>query len=58
MVDVFDRNDDGLERIAQVETSTGVRTGLFVPELDRLFVASRSPSPGAGAKVLVFRPSP
>ena len=57
-VDVFDRNDGGLGRVAQVETPTGARTGLFVPELDRLFVASRSPSPGAGAKILVFRPSP
>jgi DNA-binding beta-propeller fold protein YncE len=57
-VDVFDRSDGGVERIARVETATGARTGLFVPELDRLFVASRSPSPGAKAKVLVFRPSP
>jgi hypothetical protein len=57
-VDVFDRNDDGLGRVAQVQTVPGARTGLFVPELDRLFVASRSPSPGAGAKILVFRPSP
>jgi DNA-binding beta-propeller fold protein YncE len=57
-VDVFDRNDGGLRHIARVETAPGARTGLFVPELDRLFVASRSASPGAGAKVLVFRPSP
>ena len=57
-VDVFDRNNGGLRRIAQVETAPGARTGLFVPELDRLFVASRAASPGTGAKVLVFRPSP
>jgi DNA-binding beta-propeller fold protein YncE len=57
-VDVFDRSDGGLRRVAQVETPPGARTGLFVPELDRLFVASRSASPGAAAKVLVFRPSP
>ena len=57
-IDVFDRNDGGLERIARVETAPGARTGLFVPELDRLFVASRSLSPGAAAKILVFRPSP
>jgi DNA-binding beta-propeller fold protein YncE len=57
-VDVFDRNESGLRRMAQVETAPGARTGLFVPELDRLFVAARSASPGANAKILVFRPSP
>lgn len=57
-IDVFDRNDGGLKRMARVETAPGARTGLFVPELDRLFVASRSISPGAAAKVLVFLPSP
>lgn len=57
-IDVFDRNEGGLRRIAQVETRPGARTGLFVPQLDRLFVASRSASPGADAKVLVFRPTP
>ena len=58
VVDVFDRNGSGLRRMAQVETAPGARTGLFVPELDRLFVAARSASPGADAKILVFRPSP
>ena len=57
-VDVFDRRDGGLGRVARVETTPGARTGLFVPELDRLFVASRAASPGAAAKLLVFRPSP
>ena len=56
-VDVCDRSDD-LRRIAQVKTYPGARTALFVPELDRLFVASPS-SPSAGdARVLVFRPTP
>jgi DNA-binding beta-propeller fold protein YncE len=58
VVDVFDRNDHGPRRIGRVETAPGARTGLFVPELDRLFVASRSTSAGAAAKVLVFHPSP
>jgi len=57
-VAVFDRSEGGLRRMAQVETAPGARTGLFVPELDRLFVAARSASAGVRASVLVFRPSP
>lgn len=58
VVDVFEHGDAGLRRVGQVETSSGARTSLFVPELDRLFVASRSASPGNDAKIMVFRPSP
>ena len=57
-VDVFERKDGGLQHVAQVKTSSGARTALFVPELDRLFVASRSGLLGNDAKILVFRPSP
>jgi DNA-binding beta-propeller fold protein YncE len=57
-VDVFDRNDGRLRRLARVRTYPGARTALFVPELDRLFVASRAASAGNDAKLLVFRPSP
>lgn len=57
-VDVFDRNDRDLRHVAHVKTFPGARTGLFVPELNRLFVASRAASPGTDAKLLVFRPSP
>jgi DNA-binding beta-propeller fold protein YncE len=57
-IDVFERNDGGLRRMAQVEIAPGARTGLFVPELDCLFVASRAASSGTDAKVLVFRPTP
>lgn len=38
-VDVFDREPAGLRRSARVATAPGARTCLFVPELDRLFVA-------------------
>ena len=38
-------------RLARVETSPGARTALFVPELDRLFVAARSGSFGGDAKI-------
>jgi DNA-binding beta-propeller fold protein YncE len=54
-VDVFGIND--LRHIAQVKTHGGARTSLFVPALDRLFVASRASWLGDDAKILVFRPS-
>jgi DNA-binding beta-propeller fold protein YncE len=57
-VDVFERSDGGIRRVAQVKTHSGARTSLFVPELDRLFVASRSALLGNDAKIMVFRPSP
>jgi len=56
-VDVFDRSTGKLRRIAHVTTGVGARTALFVPQLDRLFVASRSDAAGGAAKLLVFRPS-
>lgn len=40
-----------------VRTAPGARTSLFVPELDRLFVAKRDDGPGHGAAILVFRPA-
>jgi DNA-binding beta-propeller fold protein YncE len=39
VVDVFVADADGYRRIARVPTVSGARTSLFVPELDRLFVA-------------------
>jgi DNA-binding beta-propeller fold protein YncE len=40
-VDVFDARDGGkYERLAQLPTSDGARTSLWVPELGRLFVAA------------------
>jgi hypothetical protein len=43
--------------IARVNTVEGARTSLFVPEIDRLFVAARA-TPKAPASVWVFRPEP
>src|SRR5262249_45127772 len=57
-VDVFDRSTGKLRRTAQVRTGPGARTALFVPQLDRLFVASPSDAAGGEARLLVFRPSP
>jgi DNA-binding beta-propeller fold protein YncE len=56
-VDVFERRDDGYARLGRVPTALGARTSLFVPELDRLFVAVRS-SGREPAAVWVFRPPP
>jgi hypothetical protein len=42
--------------LARVKTSSGARTSLFVPELDRLFVAARAGVSGSHAAILVLRP--
>jgi DNA-binding beta-propeller fold protein YncE len=56
-VDVFATGNDQYERLARVATRRGARTGLFVPELDELFVAV--PADGQRtAAVWVYRPGP
>jgi YVTN family beta-propeller protein len=55
-VDVFETSADRLVRIERVATARGSRTGLFVPELDRLFVALRAGEEPAA--LLILRPSP
>lgn len=57
VVDVFADHDSRYERLARVPTSSGARTSLFVPELDRLYVAARS-SFSAPAAIWVLRPMP
>ena len=57
-VSVFQRQAGIYETLPPVRTAPGARTSLFVPELDRLFVASRAGLLGAGAAILVFRPQP
>ena len=56
-VDVFEDNAGAYQRIGQVGTAPGARTGLFVPELDRLFVAVRAAGPEPAA-IWVFKPAP
>jgi DNA-binding beta-propeller fold protein YncE len=56
-VDVFEPRGTVYQRVAQVPTISGARTGLFVPELDRLFVAVRASS-GEPPAIWVFRPTP
>jgi DNA-binding beta-propeller fold protein YncE len=56
-IDVFSRSGSGAQHIAGIHTSPGARTSLFVPELDRLYVAERA-GLLKNAAILVFRPTP
>jgi hypothetical protein len=53
---VFAAADGALRRTGRVATLQGARTSLFVPELDRLFLAR--PYAGAPAAIQVWRPAP
>lgn len=54
-VDVFATTGGDYARQGATPTRSGARTGLFVPQIDRLFVAARADS-GAEAAILVFKP--
>jgi DNA-binding beta-propeller fold protein YncE len=56
-LDVFAPAAAGYARIAHVETVSGARTALFVPELDRLYLAVRARG-GQQAAIWVYRPAP
>jgi hypothetical protein len=56
-IDVFDKTSTPWRRLARLPTVAGARTSLFVPELDRLYVAVRA-SAGQPAAIWVFRPTP
>ncbi len=58
-VDVLERDATGYSGVGRVATMSGARTSLFVPDLDRLFVAARSGLLGFGstAAILVFQPA-
>jgi DNA-binding beta-propeller fold protein YncE len=56
-VDVVQRSPEGVWQAERVATSGGARTSIFVPQLDRLFVAARAGWLGSSAAILVFRPS-
>jgi DNA-binding beta-propeller fold protein YncE len=56
-IDIFDMQGGAYTPIARVPTVAGARTSLFVPELDRLFVAVRARA-GEPAAIWVFRPQP
>lgn len=59
-IDVMQREAAGYRRLSRIGTAPGARTSLFVPELDRLFVAARAGGlgPGSEAAILVFQPRP
>jgi DNA-binding beta-propeller fold protein YncE len=59
-VDVMQEEAGGYRLLSRVKTRDGARTSLFVPGLDRLFVAARGGLFGLGsaAAILVFRPQP
>jgi DNA-binding beta-propeller fold protein YncE len=57
VVDVLQRREHVYERVGQVPTAHRARTSLFVPDLDRLYVAVPATS-GESAAVWVFRPAP
>jgi hypothetical protein len=58
VVDTIERGAAGLRGLGPAKTAVGARTALFVPELDRLFVAAGGAAEDDEAKLLVFRPSP
>lgn len=55
-IDVFERGPKDLNLVARIETARGARTSLFVPELDRLYLAAPASST-IGAMIQVYRPS-
>jgi DNA-binding beta-propeller fold protein YncE len=56
-VDVIDKASPPYRRVSRMPTVAGARTSLFVPELDRLFVAVRATG-AEPAAIWVFRPVP
>ena len=56
VVDVLEANEAGYRRLARLPTVPGARTSLFVPDLDRLFVAVRAAA-NEPAAIWVFRPA-
>lgn len=57
VVDVYEFGGARLERIGQITTVPGARTSLWVPALDRLFVAARADG-AASAAIWILRPVP
>jgi hypothetical protein len=55
MVEAFAQDGPGYRAIGRAATRPGARTALYVPELDRLFVAARADR-NADAAILVLRP--
>jgi hypothetical protein len=58
-VDTWQQEGASYRHLSLFKTASGARTGLFVPDLDRLFVAARAGFLGLGsdAAILVLRPT-
>ena len=56
-VDTYSMTGKAFRRVSQIDIPRGSRTGLFLPEINRLVVAGRA-SDQAAAAVLVMRPAP
>jgi DNA-binding beta-propeller fold protein YncE len=56
-LDVLDARGNDYKRIARIPTVAGARTSLYVPELDRLYLAVRT-TQQEPASIWVFRPAP
>lgn len=57
-VAVFQRDGEAYRSLAVIATASGARTSLFLPDLDRLFVAERAGLLAANAAIRVYQPSP
>jgi hypothetical protein len=57
-IDVFQLAGGTVDAVASIVTSSGARTSLFVPELDRLFLAARAGLLGSDASIQIYRPMP
>jgi DNA-binding beta-propeller fold protein YncE len=55
-IDTYRLGGGDAKALAPVVTSRGARTSLFVPEFDRLYVASRAGLLGSDASIRVMRP--
>ena len=56
-VDVLEQDGTGYRQVGRIASARGARTGFYVPERDRLYVAAPAIT-GEPAAILVFRPSP
>jgi len=57
IIDVFSRDAGSYRHTGKLATSSGARTSLFVPELDRLYLAVRAAA-STPAAIWVVRPAP
>lgn len=56
-IEVFERVDGAYRPLSRIRTVSGARTSLYVPDLDRLYVAVRAHG-SEPAAIWIFRPAP